>query len=233
MENQPQNVVAPEVKKKKKNGCLIAVLVVLGFFIIGAIGNSSDSDDTNLISSSSTENSYSTSQQDTSSSEETKDEGNWKKAGQYKVGTDIPAGEYVVEATGINCYIEVASDSSGEFSSIISNDNLSSHTYITVQDGQYFTVKGGRFIPEAEATPYTAENGVYPAGKYKVGKDIPAGEYKVKATGTFGSYIEVSTDSSGVLTSIRSNDNIESDAEIYVTINDGEYIKVVNGEIIA
>ena len=44
-------------------------------------------------------------------------------AGQYKIGKDLPAGEYVVISNG-DSYIELASDSTGNFSSIIANDVL-------------------------------------------------------------------------------------------------------------
>ena len=57
-------------------------------------------------------------------------------AGQYKIGKDLPAGEYVVISNG-DSYIELASDSTGNFSSIIANDVLKNRSVITVQDGQY------------------------------------------------------------------------------------------------
>lgn len=52
--------------------------------------------------------------------------------GQYKVGTDMPAGEYVIVGSG---YLQISSDSSGEFGSIVENDNYSNRTIISVTDG--------------------------------------------------------------------------------------------------
>lgn len=64
------------------------------------------------------------------------------KEGTYKVGKDIPAGEYIVTPEeGRTCYYEVSADSSGD--SIITNENVAGQDYITVEDGQYFKIKRG------------------------------------------------------------------------------------------
>lgn len=69
-------------------------------------------------------------------------------------------------------------------------------------------------------------DGRYAEGMYKAGKDIEPGEYKVtpEDTAVF-SYIEVAKDSKGTLESIVTNDNFQS--EKYITIKDGQYIKLV------
>lgn len=65
--------------------------------------------------------------------------------GMYKVGFDIPAGEYraFVDKGAIlgMGYIEVAHDSSHRLDSIISNENIQENTYITVEDGQYLSIR--------------------------------------------------------------------------------------------
>lgn len=58
------------------------------------------------------------------------------KEGMFKVGKDIPAGEYKIHADS-DGYIEVSSDSSHNMTSIVSNENFTGDTYITVSDGQY------------------------------------------------------------------------------------------------
>jgi len=64
--------------------------------------------------------------------------------GMYKVGVDLPAGEYkVVANTGTTVYYEVARDSIGILSSIVTNGNISGERYITVKDGQYITILDG------------------------------------------------------------------------------------------
>ncbi|MFJ8235894.1 hypothetical protein ACIQ34_09135 [Ureibacillus sp. NPDC094379] len=68
------------------------------------------------------------------------------KDGMYKVGQDIPAGEYkiILESEAGMGYIEVAKDSSYDLDSIVTNENLQADTYLTVQDGQYLTLQGAK-----------------------------------------------------------------------------------------
>ena len=62
--------------------------------------------------------------------------------GMYKVGTDIPAGEYKVMLTSSIGYIEVTSGSRGVFDEIVTNDAPTGDTYITVTEGQYLKLQG-------------------------------------------------------------------------------------------
>lgn len=64
------------------------------------------------------------------------------KDGMYKVGKDIPAGEYKVKLTGAMGYTEVTTSSRHQLDNIVSNDNLQADSYITVQDGQYLKITG-------------------------------------------------------------------------------------------
>ncbi len=155
----------------------------------------------------------------------------WTKAGTYKVGTEIPAGEYIVVATSGNCYVEVNKDSSGSFDSIVSNDNTSTRLYVTLIDGQYFKVSGGKFAIEDKVAPFEPENGIYDQGVYKVGKDIPAGEYKIIANDS-NCYIEVSSDSYMTFNSIITNDNISLGESTYITVSNGQYLKFNGGQIV-
>ncbi len=140
------------------------------------------------------------------------------KAGTYKIGTDLPAEEYVFLAT------------TGSLNSIISNDNVTGHTYITVNEGEYLKLRGGEAYAVSEAPSLTPKDGVYKDGTYIVGKDIPSGEYKVTVNSNMGmGYIEVSSDSRGVLNSIITNDNIMEDS--YITVQDGQYLKLSGAEI--
>jgi hypothetical protein len=67
--------------------------------------------------------------------------------GMFKVGTHIKAGEYKLECTnGISAYYEVSSNSSHNIDSIIANDNFDNNAYITVKDGQYLTISGGKIV---------------------------------------------------------------------------------------
>lgn len=152
-------------------------------------------------------------------------------AGMYKIGTDLPAGEYILITNSIlPAYLQVSSDSTGSLESIISNDNFSGNRYVTVTDGQYLEFTGSKGYPQDKAPSLVPADKTYSEGMYKVGKDIDAGEYKViPDEAAIPAYVEVSKDSSGILGSIVSNDNFQ--AEKYVTIAQGQYIKLVGCHI--
>jgi hypothetical protein len=63
--------------------------------------------------------------------------------GMYKVGEDIPAGEYqIILDSAIDMgYYEVASDSSHQLGSIVTNENVQTDTYLTISDGQYLKLQ--------------------------------------------------------------------------------------------
>lgn len=64
------------------------------------------------------------------------------KQGMYRVGRDIPAGEYKVTSTGMATYCAVQKDSFNTLGSILSNDALfEGSKYITVRNGQYLLIK--------------------------------------------------------------------------------------------
>lgn len=145
-------------------------------------------------------------------------------AGTYKVGTDIPPGEYLVLTTGSMCYIEAAKDSTGKLESIIFNDNLmKGNSYVTLNNGEYFKLQGGEMYPVAEAKSIIPASGLYTDGMYKVGIDIPAGEYKVVLDSAMG-YVEVSANSTHKLEAIITNDNLTADS--YITVSQGQYLKI-------
>lgn len=62
-------------------------------------------------------------------------------------------------------------------------------------------------------------------GMYKVGKDISAGEYLITSnSGSYASYYEVTSDSTGNADSILSNDIFSGTR--YITLKNGQYIKI-------
>ena len=145
--------------------------------------------------------------------------------GMYEIGADMPAGEYLITSTG--GYYEVATDSTGSLESIVTNDNYTNRAYVTVQEGQYFTFEGTA-VPAHGAPAFSTSDGIYPEGMYLVGKDIPAGEYKISSNGS--GYYEVTSDSVGELNSIVTNENFEGD--VYLTISEGQYLKLSRAQII-
>lgn len=83
--------------------------------------------------------------------------------------------------------------------------------------------------PVAEAPSVIPEDGLYKDGMYKVGEDIPAGEYKITLISNFMGYYEVTADSRHDLYSIITNENVQGDT--YLTIQDGQYIKLSGVQI--
>ncbi len=150
------------------------------------------------------------------------------KAGMYKVGQDLPAGEYVIMAGTSSGYFQLSKDSSGQLDSIICNDMFENRSIVTVKDGDYFEFKTGKAYPIDKAPKVEPKNGVLQSGMYKVGLDLEPGEYKVRANGD--GYIEVANDSRHTLTGIVSNDIFSGDK--YVTVKSGQYIKFQKAELI-
>ncbi len=149
------------------------------------------------------------------------------KSGMYKVGTDIPAGEYIVFAdNAISGYVEVSSSSSGKIEDIIANENMSYNTIITIKDGNYLTLSGAYAVPFDEVTELDTTG----EGMFKVGTHIKAGEYKLECTNGISAYYEVSSNSSHNIDSIITNDNFDNNA--YITVKDGQYLTISGGKIV-
>lgn len=229
-DQQPISEVPPQ---KKKRGCLISAIVVVGVIILiiiiaaisGGDKGSNTSNNENTPISDSTKASDSNIN-DTNSTPST----TTYKAGTYKVGTDIPSGEYLATAKGSG-YYQITSDSTGKIDSIKSNDNFYGTRYITLDDGEYLKLDRATMIPVAEISPQEPKDGKYPEGMYKVGYDIAAGEYKISAKPGQMAYVEVCTNSgSDHFSNIVSNDNFEGDS--YITVSNGQYLKIDRGEII-
>lgn len=145
------------------------------------------------------------------------------EASTYKIGSDMPAGEYILFSEAFTSgYFQISSNSSGDFDSIIANDNFDTNSIVTLQDGQYFNMKRCYAVP-IEDNP---EVNIAGEGMFKVGLHIPAGEYKltVSEDATGSGYLEVSSNSMHDLSSIITNDNFEGST--YITVSDGQYLKL-------
>lgn len=101
-------------------------------------------------------------------------------AGHYKVGTDIPAGEYIIFSDSFGT-VQVTKDNTDDQDGIIYSNVLSenSHHYFSAKKGQYVRLTESSMYPEKTVPPLKPEDGIYKEGMYKIGRDIPAGEYKV------------------------------------------------------
>ncbi|MEQ6377420.1 hypothetical protein RZN25_11380 [Bacillaceae bacterium S4-13-56] len=219
--------MSEKVKKPFYKKWWVWVIVVL--IIIGAAsggGEETDNATNNENENASTNEESNNETNGVADAEEPAEDSEKIESGTYKVGTDLPAGEYLVFSDGM-AYVESASDSTGSLDSIIFNLNLmgEAHAYVTVKDGQYFKLQGGHMYPVGSAPSVIPEDGLYEDGMYKVGQDIPAGEYKVllDPNSSLGmGYLEVSSDSSHQLGSIVTNENVQADT--YITVSEGQYL---------
>lgn len=133
--------------------------------------------------------------------------------GMNKVGTDIPAGEYIIYAKNGRGYFCVSSDSNQE--DIIFNENFDYNSIISINDGEYLKMSHCYAIPISENPDVLTEG----TGMFKVGLHIPAGEYKLEATDDRGYYC--------IYPDSRQDDIIANDifeGQTYVTVADGQYL---------
>lgn len=210
-------MLSDEVKKPIWKKWWFWLIVIL---IIWAIGSSGDNKTTQTTAPDTTQQTASTTQTQTETPKSKA-----IKAGMYKVGSDLSAGEYVLVGSG---YFEIDKDSTGSFDSIVANDNFSNRSIISVSDGQYLKFTGAQAYPIAEAPSVDTSSGILKEGMYIVGKEFPAGEYKVEAEGSSG-YYETDKDSTHGFNSILANDNFEG--TIYVTVKSGQYLKLSNAKL--
>jgi hypothetical protein len=210
----------------KKKRPLKIVLIVIGAIIAIAVianiaGSGSDSNSGGTAVSTTT----SAESGETTAAPEKKSSPQYIKAGMYKVGSELPAGEYIIEATGTLAYYQISSDSSGELDSIIVNDILEkgAYAYTIVQNGDYIKIESSRMIDAANLTITPKDMNDIPPSTYKVGKDIPAGEYKLTPTSEMA-YWERSRNPRSSIDGIIANDVLTESA--YLTVQDGEYIKI-------
>lgn len=140
--------------------------------------------------------------------------------GMYKVGSDIPAGIYVlITADGGGGRYYITDGTSGD-SSVIENERVYHHAYVSVSDGEYLNTKI-RFYPLASAPSFEAVDGVMSEGMYCVGRDLEPGEYAVRLSPDEDEgYIQIHQRvPPSDYTTIFVNGNS------YVTVKDGEYVK--------
>lgn len=134
------------------------------------------------------------------------------KEGQYKVGKDIPSGEYVFFSDGSG-YFCVSSDANGD--NIIANDNFDYNSIMKIKKGDYLELSGCYAVPIKEAKIEKRK-----ATMLKVGKHIKQGEYKIVCENGEEGYYCIYTDSRQQ--NIKSNDNFKKQS--YVNVKNGEYL---------
>lgn len=142
--------------------------------------------------------------------------------GMYKVGSDLPAGEYLfIPTDSISGYVCASVDSNQD--DIVENENINGPFFMTVADGQYLQTKRCVFVIAQEYTLTINEDGTFEDGMYRVGEDIPAGEYKLNVTEDIGGYWCIYSNSEIPLDII---DNQNFEGSTYVTVREGQYFQI-------
>lgn len=147
--------------------------------------------------------------------------------GQYKIGSDLPAGTYMLIQSdfGWSSYYAITSDANGD--NIIDNDNFDNHSYIDVYDGEYLTLNRCYAVAIADAPVITPTDGYLSDGCYIVGRDIAAGEYKIEATEEISAYVCIYPDVRR--TKVVSNDNFSGSR--YISVDNGQMLVIKRGRI--
>jgi len=143
-------------------------------------------------------------------------------SGQYKIGSDIPAGEYLAVGQG---YIELNKEPNG-LGKLIFNDNFENYFYAECRDGEYLRTQGNiKLYPVTADTKIEVDLNNIEQGYYKVGRDIPAGEYKMalEAGGYFAIY--GNAHDKNILTNGFTNDAVTR----YVKLSDWQYFQLKKG----
>jgi len=141
------------------------------------------------------------------------------EAGQYKVGLDMDAGEYVLMATSdYGGYFSVTSDANGR--DILFNDNFDVNSIIEVRRGEYVELSRCMAIAAEDFyEEYSIKEGLSGV-MLRVGYDIKPGEYKLIATSDYGGYYCIYPDARHE--DIIANDNFDNSA--YVSVRYGQYL---------
>ncbi len=123
-------------------------------------------------------------------------EGNIISAGDYKVGSDIPAGKYILEVKRGNGYVEDGDEICINLGEKNIND-VSSKARVLLRKGKTLTVDGDMdlYLYEAETIEiikkeykFGEKNNVLCGGTYEAGIDIPYGYYNIKLVDGSGSF---------------------------------------------
>lgn len=148
--------------------------------------------------------------------------------GMYKVGVDVPSGEYMLIAQNGVGYFSINGSSNSD--SILANDNFAGNSIITIENGQYVTINRAKMYSMNNAPSLTPVNGILSDGMYIVGKHLPAGEYKITPSSGQMGYFSINSGSAvSQLKNIIENGNFNG--ERYIKVNDGQYLKINRASI--
>ena len=147
------------------------------------------------------------------------------EADTYKIGTDMPAGEYKLFALEEYASYDLTGDARGE--EYIAYNSIETFAYVVVEDGQFLEISEAFAVPVEDVDPVEPVDGKFGPGVYRIGVDIEPGEYKVTSIGEYASY-DIATDANF----IEYVDYGSIEKSNYVEVRDGEYLELVEAELI-
>lgn len=149
------------------------------------------------------------------------------ESGTYIVGSDLPAGEYVLVAkrgpkSGYWCvYTDLGRREP------VGNSLFESFEYVSVSKGEVLEVSGATLSSSGRSVMGTGER-LTRGGRVKVGKDIPSGVYLLTQTGGDFGYYAIYESSRPGATPVQSNcfENRE-----YAKVERGQYLEWSNSTV--
>lgn len=148
--------------------------------------------------------------------------------GAYKVGIDVPAGDYIFYSDkymgssnsrwDYGGDIELRSSTASD-ADILEYTSVGTWAFMHLTDGQYIKISGCSMYP----ADYTEKIDKTFEGMYRVGIDIPAGEYKVSPDED-AIYATLSVYSSNDPVNRDTLDFQSVESSAYVTVQDGNYL---------
>lgn len=159
-------------------------------------------------------------------------------SGYYKVGKDMPAGQYVVihdpmvKSTNNFTYWAISKSKNGGF---IRNDGFSYTSIVTLKKGQYFDFNGGYAVPikKVNKSIFSLKNlnkyGPSEGTTVKVGCGFAAGTYKFTlAKGKTSGCVYIATTDRGLNTKYKYDRYYLSKSKKTVTIKlkKGQYVEI-------
>lgn len=143
--------------------------------------------------------------------------------GDYRIGTDIEAGEYKIFAEENTGSVMLSEDLT--FTDYTYLKNYEGSILIEVQDGQSLRIRDGYGQRLQDIPPMGMEGPIGP-GMYRVGIDIEAGKYVTRPYGESGSY--------RLYLDIMMEESIAGGVfydDYYIEAYEGEYLTLTGGEI--
>ena len=148
----------------------------------------------------------------------------------FSVGTQLPAGEYfVLTREGGLGYVLLTRSRHLTRDEMIWQKHFENHTLIYIRDGEYLTTKNATLIPVDDAIIPNFEDGVLPAGTYRVGIDIPPGVYTLFPTANRRGFF--STAGTSHQLNAHTIQQRHFNEPITIALNTGDYFTLLRAEI--